>query len=129
MLYVQINDYVSFDCIDKKDCYRLTQTSSYGGNLDTVALSYVAEKLIQRPEENKILIVISDGCPNEGAELLSKTVEYYRKKGIKVFAAIIDDYEYIEKIYGEQFAFDCTNYQKLEVQFVKLIKRYVIKNV
>ena len=127
--YVQINDYVSFDCIDKKDCYRLTQTSSYGGNLDTVALSYVAEKLIQRPEENKILIVISDGCPNEGAELLSKTVEYYRKKGIKVFAAIIDDYEYIEKIYGEQFAFDCTNYQKLEVQFVKLIKRYVIKNV
>lgn len=127
--YIQINDYVSFDCIDKKDCYRLTKTSSDGGNFDTVALSYVAEKLIQRPEENKILIVISDGRPNEGAELLSETVEYYRKKGIKVFAAIIDDYEYIEKIYSEQFAFDCTNYQKLEVQFVKLIKRYVIKNI
>lgn len=127
--YVQINDYVSFDCIDKKDCYRLTKTSSDGGNFDTVALSYVAEKLIQRPEENKILIVISDGRPNEGAELLSETVEYYRKKEIKVFAAIIDDYEYIEKIYSEQFAFDCTNYQKLEVQFVKLIKRYVIKNI
>jgi nitric oxide reductase activation protein len=84
---VLIRSFVDFDTNDGKDRYRLADITAMYGNTDGGAITYVGEKLLKRPEEQKVLIVISDGQPSGTSfysydynEDTTMAVNYYRKK-------------------------------------------------
>ena len=125
---VELYAYAEFDSIDNKDHFRLMDMSARGGNRDGAALRYVAERLMTRPEEIKLLIIISDGQPagdgytGTAAEAdLRGIKKEYSNKGIQLFAAAIgSDKERIQRIYGDGFL-DITNLEKLPVNLGRLI--------
>ena len=129
-----INAYVDFDTNDGNDKYRLVNIDAYAGNIDGAAINYMCEKLMKRPEDIKILIVISDGLPagtsyfssrnsNEDTQL---AIAKCRKNGIKVFGAVVDQWELVSNLYGNEYAFDARDEGELEKTFVKLIKKYCL---
>lgn len=129
---VEIDEFKSFDDIDKKDKYRLECITAKGANRDGAALYYVGEQLKKRPEQNKLMIVISDGQPADTdyyGEAADKDThdakQRLTKAGIKVFAAAIGaDKENIERIYGDGFM-DITNLDALP----EILTKLVVKNI
>ena len=130
---IPIDVYVDWQQIDNNDRYRLMYTTSEGCNEDSVAISYCCQKLLERPEEEKVLIVISDGQPNGSVVMDSmsaavEVVQKYRQKKIHIFGAVIDsDFNRIQKIYGD-YCLDCRAGEgSLGTELVGLIKRYVAR--
>lgn len=129
---VELFSYAEFDSLDQQDCYRLMDMCARGCNRDGAALRFVAEHLLGRPEETKILILISDGQPNgDGysgtvaeADLRAIKLEY-RKKGIILFAAAIgSDKDRIKRIYQDGFL-DITDLNRLPKLLPTLISQYI----
>lgn len=126
-----LRSYVDFDTTDDKDSQRLCSIMAYADNLDGIAIYNVGQKLLKRPEENKVMIVISDGQPageryvGASADRHTKeTINYLRKKGLKVFGAIVDSFESVAELYGDNYSFDCQ--ENLDKNLIKLIKRYCV---
>lgn len=137
--------YRNFDS-NEKEKYALTNIDASGGNVDTVVLSGLCEQMLSRPEDKKVVIVISDGEPcryseetrtefggvpfkdlnDYEREELNACVRYYRKKGVKIIGIAIDSAKKIKDIYEDGFL-DCTSLNKLPVEMVKIFKRYVLK--
>ena len=117
---VELYSYSEFDAIDREDKYRLVDISARGSNRDGAALRFVAERLSHRPEELKLLILVSDGQPADtgyygtaAEEDLRGIQQEYRRKGILFIAAAIgDDKENMERIYGDSFL-DITDLNQL----------------
>ena len=122
-------DYCEFDSTDGKDKYRLMDIKARGCTRDGAALRYIMERLVRRPEEQKILFVISDGepCSNnyEGEPAkadIRSIVKEYEKKGIKTIAcAIGSDKKEILSIYGENRFLDITDLSQLPRTMTKKI--------
>jgi len=129
---IDLYSYAEFDDIGGDDRFRLMDISARGGNRDGAALRFVAEQLTKRPEEIKMLIIVSDGQPSDSGysgtaaeEDLRGVKQEYAKKGILfVAAAIGDDKENIERIYGDSFL-DITDLNKLPVALTNVIKRFI----
>lgn len=129
---VELYSYSEFDVIDREDKYRLVDISARGSNRDGAALRFVAERLSHRPEELKLLILVSDGQPADtgyygtaAEEDLRGIQQEYRRKGILfVAAAIGDDKENIERIYGDSFL-DITDLHQLPVKLTQAVKRFL----
>ena len=129
---VELYSYSEFDAIDREDKYRLVDISARGSNRDGAALRYVAERLSHRPEELKLLILVSDGQPADtgyygtaAEEDLRGIQQEYRRKGILFIAAAIgDDKEDIERIYGDSFL-DITDLNQLPVKLTQVVKRFL----
>lgn len=129
---VVIESYSEFDQIDNKDRYRLMGIAAAGSNRDGCAIRYVCERLLSRNEEIKIFIIASDGQPNDGGyfgeaavnDLRAIKKEYQRKGIIFVAAAIGDDREKIQSIYGDSFC-DISDLKKLPVILTNFIKRHL----
>lgn len=129
---VELYSYSEFDAIDREDQYRLVDISARGSNRDGAALRFVAERLSHRPEELKLLILVSDGQPADtgyygtaAEEDLRGIQQEYRRKGILfVAAAIGDDKENIERIYGDSFL-DITDLHQLPVKLTQAVKRFL----
>ena len=128
---VQLFAYTDFDSIDNRDRYRLMDMSARCGNRDGAALRYVAERLQKQPEDNKLLLIISDGQPAGSggyigsaaeADLRGIRKEFVNKGMMFVAAAIGADKENIERIYGDAFL-DITDLTKLPVLLLKRIER------
>ena len=128
--HVQLFSYADFKSVDKMDRYRLMDMSARDCNRDGAALRFVAEKLARQTSEVKILMIISDGSPNDDgyqgtaaeADLRGIKVEFARK-GVKIYAAAIgEDRERIERIYGNGFL-DITDLNDLPVLLTSLIAR------
>ena len=128
---VQLYAYTDFDSMDKMDRYRLMDLSARYGNRDGAALRYVAERLLKQPEEKKLLLLVSDGQPAGTGGYLGSAAEAdlrgikkeYTNKGILfVAAAIGDDKENIERIYGDAFL-DISDLTKLPFLLVKKIEK------
>jgi nitric oxide reductase activation protein len=106
--------------------------SARGGNRDSAALRYVAERLMTRDEETKLLILISDGQPasydysgTAAAADLRGIKREYQNKGITIFAAAIgSDKENIERIYKDGFL-DITDLNQLPAKLTAVIKRFM----
>ena len=124
--------YAEFDSIDNKDAYRIMDMSARSGNRDGAALRYVAERLMTRDEETKLLILISDGQPassgyygTEAEADLRGIKREYTNKGVTMFSAAIgEDKENIERIYKDGFL-DITDLQLLPMNLTRLISRYI----
>ena len=128
--HVELFSYSEFDSVDKKDRYRLMDMSARSCNRDGAALRFVAEKLNKQIAEVKLLLIICDGQPNDDgysgtaaeADLRGIKQEYSRK-GVQIFAAAIgDDRERIERIYGTGYL-DITDLNELPVMLTSLISR------
>lgn len=129
---VALYSYAEFNSPDTTDCYRLMDMSARNGNRDGAALRFVAEHLSERPELQKLLIIISDGQPasagyygTEAEADLRGIKKEYSKKGIKLFAAAIgDDKENIKRIYQDGFL-DITHLEDLPKNMTLLVKQYL----
>lgn len=133
---VELYCYAEYDSIDNKNIYRLMDISARNGNRDGAALRFVAERLMKRPEELKLLFLISDGQPSaigySGTEAeadLRQIKKEYKNKGIHLFAAAIgDDKENIKEIYGDSFL-DINNLPKLPQNLGKLLIHYIKQQI
>ena len=129
---VDLYSYAEFDAIDKDDRYRMMDIGARGSNRDGAALRFVADQLSKRPEAVKILIIVSDGQPADtgyygtaAEEDLRGIKQEYQKKGILfVAAAIGNDKQNIERIYGDSFM-DITDLNTLPVKLTSLVKRHI----
>ena len=129
---VELYSYSEFDAIDREDKYRLVDISARESNRDGAALRFVAERLSHRPEELKLLILVSDGQPADtgyygtaAEEDLRGIQQEYRRKGVLFIAAAIgDDKENMERIYGDSFL-DITDLHQLPVKLTQVVKRFL----
>ena len=129
---VDLYSYAEFDAIDKNDKYRMMDISARGSNRDGAALRYVAEQRSKRDEEVRILILVSDGQPADAGysgtaaeeDLRGIKQEYKRKGLLFVAAAIGDDKQNIERIYGDSFL-DITDLNQLPMKLTAVIKRFM----
>lgn len=129
---VELYSYAEFEAIDHDDKYRMMDIAARGSNRDSAALRFVAEQLSKRPEEVKILILVSDGQPADtdyygtaAEEDLRGIKQEYQRKGILLVAAAIgDDKQNIERIYGDSFL-DITDLNQLPVKLTTLVKRHI----
>lgn len=129
---VNLFSYAEFEAIDGQDRYRMMDISARGSNRDGAALRFVADQLAKRQEDIKLLILVSDGQPADDGyygtaaeEDLRGIKQEYKRKGIHLIAAAIgDDKENIERIYGDSFL-DITDLSKLPVTLTNAVKRFI----
>lgn len=129
---VELYSYAEFEAIDHDDKYRMMDIAARGSNRDGAALRFVAEQLSKRPEDVKILVIVSDGQPADTGyygtaaeeDLRGIKQEYQRKEILLVAAAIGDDKQNIERIYGDSFM-DITDLNQLPVKLTGLVKRHI----
>lgn len=129
---VDIHSFADFDSVDNQDYLRIMSADTYSCNRDGVALRFVGQKLLKRPENIKILLMISDGQPNadnykgEIAKIdLQETKYDLEKKGIKLFSAAIgDDRELIEEIYKDGYL-NISDFKTMPVKLAGLIARFI----
>ena len=101
-----------------------------GCNRDGYALRYAKEKLAAEPGDRKLLMIVSDGSPNDqdyrgtvAAKDLSEIVKECEKEDIGILAAAIDsDKDTIRGIYGKDHFLDITNLEKLPFLLTQKIK-------
>lgn len=129
---VEIYSYAEFDSHDKNDKYRLMDIQARSNSRDSVPVRFVAERLLKRPESNKLLIVFSDGQPEAVGysgrpaydDLSSTAKEFMRRKIHFIAAAIGDDKPAIENIYGDAFM-NISNLKELPKLLTDKIKKYL----
>ena len=129
---VALYSYAEFDSIDKLDRYRMMDISARSNNRDGAALRFVAEQLAKRSEDIRLLILVSDGQPADSGyygtaaeEDLRGIKTEYRRKGVCFIAAAIgDDKESIERIYGDSFM-DISDLRTLPIALTNVVKRFI----
>lgn len=129
---VIIRNYIRFEDVDKNRKYNLAEMRAGGCNRDGFALKYCVNNLLERDEENKLMIIVSDGRPNsygysgQAAENDLKNIkkELERKGGRLIAAAIGEDRDTIKRIYGNSFL-DVSDVNNLPLKMASLISRYV----
>lgn len=121
--------YAEYDSIDNQDRYRLMDMQARNYNRDGAAVSYMAHRLLARPEQVKLLLIPTDGLPNAkgycGAAAekdLQQTVQKYERLGLVIYAlAMDDDCERLREIYGSHFL-DASDLNRLPQLMVRLVK-------
>lgn len=129
---VALYSYAEFDGFDHDDKYRMMDIAARGSNRDGAALRFVAEQLSKRPEAVKIFILVSDGQPADSGysgsaaeeDLRGIKQEYQRKGILFVAAAIGDDKQNIERIYGDSFM-DISDLKQLPTKLTAVVKRHI----
>ena len=129
---VDLFSYAEFESYDNDDKYRMMDIGARNSNRDGAALRFVAERLSKRQEDVKLLILISDGQPADWGysgtaaeeDLRGIKKEYQRKGILFVAAAIGDDKQNIERIYGDSFL-DITDLNQLPVKLTAVVKRHI----
>ena len=129
---VDICIYADYDSVDGKDHFRIFKMDSISCNRDGAALQFAGERLLEREEEIKLLITISDGCPRANqyyGEVAKQDIQSIKRnlerKGVKLFAAAIgDDRKQIEEIYEDGFL-NISDLQKMPDKLAKLLTGYI----
>lgn len=116
----------------------LTEAGPGGSNADAVHIRIAGKELAKRPEEKKVLLVLSDGIPSAYSSAESATAEVnkavkdVRRSGVSVMALMFGDEAFIQanksrytQLY-EKDIYACTPQeinQKLSDLFQKIIAR------
>lgn len=126
----------------KSENRKIFQYTTSSNNRDGLAIRAASDSLLQREEENKILIVLSDGRPNDvivnrpnsknpkaycGDYAVKDTAQEVRKirnKGVfvlGVFAGKEQDLQAEKKIFGKDFAYikDIRNFSNVVGQYLQ----------
>lgn len=128
---VDVYAYADFDSVDGNDAIRMMGMRARGANRDGAALLFVGEHLLKR-EEDKILILISDGSPsaeNYRGERAKRDLQEIKarltKRGVALFAAAIgNDRAQIEAIYKDGFL-NISDLNVLPSKLAKLLLTYI----
>ncbi len=121
---------VEFDSKSKLNPERIMEMQAYGCNRDGLAMRFVANKLKKRQESKKLFFIISDGQPHDGlvyygqpaVKDMQNAVMEFKKAGIvTVAAAIGDDKEIIEDIYGKCYL-NISDLKKLPNKLLAIVK-------
>lgn len=127
-----IYEYIDWDNKNPREKFRLANISGHNLTRDGGAILYGISKMKERREKDKIIFIISDGCPcdNDGyggkaaEDDIKGLVKYAENLGAKIIAAAIDaDKEVIKEIYGEDRFLDITELEALPKKFVQVIKK------
>ena len=129
---VDLYSYVECDVFADLDRYRLADIQARRSNRDGAALRYVSRRLLERPERNKILILVSDGNPahtNYWGEAAEEDLRAFRSEfvscgGLLIAAAIGDDKDAIHRIYGQSFM-DITDLSSFPLRLTQYLKRHI----
>ena len=129
---VDLYSYVEYDVFADLDRYRLADIQARRSNRDGAALRYVSRRLLERPERNKILILVSDGNPahtNYWGEAAEEDLRAFRSEfvscgGLLIAAAIGDDKDAIHRIYGQSFM-DMTDLSSFPLRLTQYLKRHI----
>lgn len=129
---VDLYSYAEFQAIDSNDAYRLMDISVRGSNRDGAALRFMMEQMRKRPEEVKLLILVSDGQPADtgyggtAAEADLRGIKHdCEKAGIMLVAAAIgSDKENISRIYGDAFM-DITDLSQMPIRLAEKLKKHI----
>ena len=139
-ILIGINNFLIFSKFDEVSpssrAKVMRMIPSIYGNRDGLAITVTKELLQKRPEEIKLMFIISDGLPYDhgysgepARKDIKQIVRDAEKNGIETFAAAIgDDKDAIEAIYGDSFL-DITNLSKLPKILVSLIKKRIQKSI
>lgn len=122
------------DTLDAK--HAISRMAPGGDNRDGMAIDIACDFLAERPEESKLLIIVSDGQPNShgyGGELAKKDIQDIvrrrRRAGVKTLAfAIGDDKPQIREIYGEAFI-DISDYEAFPRTLSRLIEKELLSTL
>lgn len=129
---VAMYSFAEFDSVDGKDHLRIQSMKAQERNRDGLALRFMGRHLAEREEEVKILTLISDGSPHAAGysgetakEDLKLAKQELHKMGVTLFAAAIgDDREEIEDIYGDSFL-NISNLKTMPQKLAALLLRYI----
>ena len=132
---VELTSYVEFNSYDESDKYRLAKVEAQANNRDGAALAYIYERLLQRAEPRKLLLVITDGEPSArsyyGTPAINDsrdTVDDYFKKGIKTIALAIDGtISNIKEIYGDDKLIVVDDLADLPSVLTGILKRQILR--
>ena len=124
-------DFVS--ATTQKDKYSLAGISAGGCNRDGLPIRLCCDLLEQRPEKVRLMVIISDGspadtdyCGEEARKDISDTVNQFRRRGLTIYGAAIDeDKEIIQSIYGNGFL-SISNLDLLPKTLVRLVRQHII---
>ncbi len=131
---MSIYAYTDLDQSDANDRFRLMGIRARSNNRDGMALRIMADRLAGSPRQTKLLISISDGQPkamddytgNYAIKDMQMTIAEYERKGITFLAAAIgQDKDVINQIYGNERFLDITNLTDLPAKLVRIISRYL----
>lgn len=134
MEHMSLFAYADFHKTDSYDRFRLMGIRARSNNRDGLALRIIAEKLAAAPQETKLLISLSDGQPKAmddytgsyAAQDMQQTIAEYERKGITFLAAAIgQDKDVIQQIYGNERFLDITNLREFPAKLVRMIARYL----
>lgn len=132
---------------DVRKCEDIFEYYCSGNNRDGLAIKATCDGLLERDEENKILIILSDGKPNDvkigkdssrsirgemaykgvvGIKDTATEVRRARKQGIMVlgvFTGKEDDLEVEKKIYGKDFVYikDIQRFSDIVTTYLKKV--------
>jgi len=130
--------FVDFDSRDPNEKYKLALIKCYDNTREGVSLKYAGEYLLKRPEQDRILIAISDGEPYHYSKTdeyegeiaqkdTARVVKYMELNQVKVFGvAIGDGKSAIREIYTRNYI-DIPSIKLLPVRLVELIRRNIFK--
>ena len=126
---------VPFERASAKDKYRIMSLEDGGCNRDGLALKAAVNLLGKRPEQAKLLFMISDGKPTAYAsdeaalEDIREGLTQASRKKIQVIACGIDeDKAQIREIYGESRFLAVDDLSRMPQKLVSIIKRNMLKN-
>lgn len=134
---VNIYDYIDFGERNPNAKDRLAGITCGGCNRDGYAIRYVANKLAKRPEETKLLFIVSDGLPNHSnygtRELIADLADMNKKnrnKGIVIVPICIEEscLEELSFIYGTSLV-DATDLQKFPVKLNTILAKELKKKL
>ena len=97
--------------------------STWYGNIDEINLQYVANELMEQPQKDKVLIVISDGATCGDWRTLKKVAENIEKQNVLVLGIGIYDHN-VENIYSKHTV--VSNQEDLE-QLGTFLNKYLVK--
>lgn len=137
----KITSFAEFSSIDGKDLERIATINTPSGcNRDGYALKFVSDRLNERPETSRLLIVLSDGKPSdydsfEEAKLdIQETLHRYAGRKIEyISCAIGDDEDKIKSLYSEGMSrnreatfLNIKDLERLPKAFVKILKKKIM---
>jgi nitric oxide reductase activation protein len=134
MEQMSIFAYTDFEKPDSSDRFRLMNIQARSNNRDGMALRMMAERLAMSAQQTKLLISISAGQPKAmddytGAYAVSdmqQTIDEYERIGVRFLAAAIgQDKDIIQAIYGNARFLDISNLHELPAKLVRIIARYI----
>ncbi|MEE9255621.1 MAG: VWA domain-containing protein [bacterium] len=94
-------------------------------NWDEEHLQFAYRRLIQQPEEKKVIIITSDGQPNGDASHLIETVHRLEKLGVRVVGVGVVD-PFVEQIYPNYIVVQ--HLDQLAEELVAILRRELLKS-